>query len=228
MPAEKKKLRHTIPHTYKGSLCFKFIVWISIILIITLGAAALYAYKTQQNLLENSLRRKANALGQFIALISPEAIYSYNVTRLDRFVKQISNDVDVSFAQIRTIDGQPITTFLPEDIDSKMIDKWFYKNLTSSNQLRDLSSKPIILEFPIRDEKLILGWVFVGLDTSRIEQITRDAIFDLIQIYSLIVFFLGNIIFVIFKLQVLHPVYALSRGASRIAEGILDKDVPII
>jgi diguanylate cyclase (GGDEF)-like protein/PAS domain S-box-containing protein len=228
MPTEKEKLRHTIAHTYKGSLRFKFIVWISIILIITLSGAALYAYKSQQSFLESSLRSKANALGRFIALISPEAIYSYDVTRLDRFVQQISNDVDVSFAQIRTIDGQPLTTFLPEDIDPKTIDKWFYNNLISSKQLRDQVPKPTILEFAIRDEKLILGWVLIGLDTSRIEQITRDAIVDLIQIYSLIVVFLGSIIFVIFKLQVLNPVYALSRGASRIAEGVLDNNVPII
>ncbi|MES9993114.1 MAG: EAL domain-containing protein [Candidatus Thiodiazotropha sp.] len=213
--------------SFKGGLRFKFIIWISIVLIITLGGAASYDYKGHSRLLESNIRSKAEALGQFIALISPDAIHSYDVSRLDRFVKQITNDVDVSFAQIRSSNGTPITTYLPESIDAGMIDQWINQQV-SRQRLKGSDKQNIILEFAIRDDKNIMGSVLVGLDTSRIEQVTREAVVEQIVIYSLILLVLGSIIFVIFKMQVLHPVNALTRGAFRIAEGNLETDVPII
>ncbi|MCG8082157.1 MAG: hypothetical protein JAY73_14200, partial [Candidatus Thiodiazotropha taylori] len=87
---------------FNGRLRLRFLSWISIILVITLGGATYYIYNTQQTHLEYSLKNKAYAMGQFIALISPDAIYSYDVTTLDSFVEQISNDVDIRYAQIVT------------------------------------------------------------------------------------------------------------------------------
>jgi diguanylate cyclase (GGDEF)-like protein/PAS domain S-box-containing protein len=229
MPAEQAQFpTQTKEPVYKGSLRLKFIIWISITLVITLGGAAFYAYTTQQHLLEGSLRSKANAIGQFIALISPDAIHGYDITRLDRLVQQISNDVDVAFAQIRSFEGIPLTTFLPEDIGNDNIDRWLKQQHSPIQRTYGKPPHIIILEFAIQDNEQVLGWVLIGLDTSRIERITRDAIFNLLMIYCLIVLFLGSIIFVIFNMQVLHPVDVLTRGASRVAVGNLEKEVPII
>ncbi|MEL0586615.1 MAG: EAL domain-containing protein [Candidatus Thiodiazotropha sp. (ex. Lucinoma kazani)] len=219
--------QHKIPLIYRGSLRFRFIFWISIVLLFTLGGAALYIYNTQQDLLEGSLRSKANAIGRFIALISPDAIYAYDVTMLDRFVKQISSDIDVRFAQIRSFEGQPITTYLPDNVNAEQIDLWVKQRNTLFKQPDGITVKLITLEFAIRDNEEIMGWVLVGLDTSRMTLITRDVLVHLFSIYGAIVLFLGSIIFVIFKLQVLHPVGALTRGASRVADGIFDQEVPV-
>ncbi|MBT2998481.1 MAG: EAL domain-containing protein [Candidatus Thiodiazotropha sp. (ex Ctena orbiculata)] len=229
MPVEEdnKLKKSTQPH-YKGGLRFKFIFWISIVLILTLGGAAIYDYQSRRDVLESNLRSKANAIGRFIALISPDAIHSYDVSRLDRFVQQITNDPDVSFAQIRSFEGNPITTYLPEDIDTENIDTWISQQHSSNARLMGSDIENLVLEFAIKDDDEILGWVLVGLVTSRIEQVTREAVLELIIIYSVIVLALGSIIFVIFKMQVLHPVNALSQGASRVADGNLDADVPIV
>ncbi len=213
---------------FKGSLRFKFIIWISFSLIITLGGAALYVYQTQQQLHENNLRSKAGAIGRFIALISPGAIHSYDITRLDRIVQQIANDTDISFAQIRSLEGNPLTTYLPDDMDTGRIDKWIEQQRSSNEPPNENSMNIIILDFAIRDDNQIIGWLVLGLDTTRIKQDTRETVVELILIYCLIVLFLGSIIFVIFNLQVLHPVEVLTQGASRITNGNLEKDVPII
>ncbi|MEW8505462.1 MAG: EAL domain-containing protein [Candidatus Thiodiazotropha sp.] len=229
IPVEKEldRVKNTNPN-FKGGLRFKFIVWISIVLIITLGGAAVYEYAGKSQLLESNLRSKANALGKFIALISPDAIHSYDVSRLDRFVQQITNDADVSFAQIRSFGGQPITTYLPENIDAGIIDQRIKQQHLSAPRLMGPGTQHLVLEFAIKDDDKILGWLLVGLDRSRIQQVTREAVLELIIIYSLIVLSLGSTIFVIFNLQVLNPVNTLTQGASRIAEGNLEKDVPII
>ncbi|MFC1336909.1 MAG: PAS domain S-box protein [gamma proteobacterium symbiont of Clathrolucina costata] len=227
-PDDEHITKPRIPPVYKRSLRFKFIIWITITLVITLGGAALYVYKTQHDLLENSLRSKANAIGEFIALISPGAIYSYDISGLDRLVQKISNDVDVVFAQIRALEGHPVTTFIPDGVQPEQIEKWIRNQSKPTEAAYEQPAVPIILEYAIKDNDQVLGWVLIGLDTTRINRVTRDAVIDLILIYSLIVIFLGSVIFIIFRMQVLHPVDILTQGASRIAEGNLEKDVPII
>jgi diguanylate cyclase (GGDEF)-like protein/PAS domain S-box-containing protein len=213
---------------FKGRLRLKFIIWISTILIITFGGATYYIYSTQQQHLESSLKSKAYALGQFITLISPDALYSYDVTTLDSFVQQISYDVDVLFAQIRSAENHPITTFLPEKIDARKIDQYAAQSPGLTSFIQDHNSNLILLKFDIKDGDIILGRLMIGLDTTRIEIITRNATIKLIQIYSLIVVFLGSVIFIIFKFQVLNPVNALTKGATSVADGDFDGDVPIV
>ncbi|MES9833873.1 MAG: EAL domain-containing protein [Candidatus Thiodiazotropha sp. DIVDIV] len=198
------------------------------ILVITFSGATLYIYNTQQAHLKRSLTSKANALGQFITLISPDALYSYDVTTLDSFVKQISNDVDVRFAIILSENKQPITTIIPKDVNLVDLQQWVSSNQGSKLYSDETNADLITLKFEIRDEDIYLGWLIIGLDTSRIKVITRLASIKLIEIFSLIVVFLGSIIFIIFKLQVLNPVNALTGGATRVAAGNLDIDVPII
>ncbi|MEJ2426483.1 MAG: hypothetical protein P8101_18930, partial [Candidatus Thiodiazotropha sp.] len=113
---------HTI--NFFRSLRVRFIFWIVIVLLLTLGGAAYYVYSAQQTLLANSLQTKVEALGRFIALISPDAIYTFNITMLDRYVKQISEDEDVLFAQIRSPGGTPMTTYLPPGITREQVKRW--------------------------------------------------------------------------------------------------------
>ncbi|MEW8283424.1 MAG: EAL domain-containing protein [Candidatus Thiodiazotropha taylori] len=213
---------------FNGRLRLRFLSWISIILVITLGGATYYIYNTQQTHLEYSLKNKAYAMGQFIALISPDAIYSYDVTTLDSFVEQISNDVDIRYAQIVTPENVPITTYLPEDIDPNTIAKWISDNPGFVEFKSSRDTRSIALKFPINDGEINLGWLVIGLNTARIEYITQTATVFLIEIYTIIVLILGAVIFIVFKMQVLNPVNALTTGATRVADGQLDQDVPII
>ncbi|MCG8030003.1 MAG: EAL domain-containing protein [Candidatus Thiodiazotropha taylori] len=213
---------------FNGRLRLRFLSWISIILVITLGGATYYIYNTQQTHLEYSLKNKAYAMGQFIALISPDAIYSYDVTTLDSFVEQISNDVDIRYAQIVTPENVPITTYLPEDIDPNTIAKWISDNPGFVDFESSRDTRSIALKFPINDGEINLGWLVIGLNTARIEYITQTATVFLIEIYTIIVLILGAVIFIVFKMQVLNPVNALTTGATRVADGQLDQDVPII
>ncbi|MEJ2619260.1 MAG: HAMP domain-containing protein [Candidatus Thiodiazotropha sp.] len=229
MPSDpNRESTKTVNPTFSSRIRLKFLSWISIILIITLGGATLYIYNTQQTHLEYSLRNKAYAIGQFIALISPDAIYSYDVTTLDSFVQQISNEIDVRYAQIITTENIPITTYLPEGIDANEIANWVEKNPGQVLYQSTQENNSITLKFPINDGDIALGWLIIGLDTSRIEYITQTATAFLIEIYTLIVVILGGIIFIVFKLQILNPVNALTTGAKRIADGKFDQDVPIL
>lgn len=216
-----------IPFFTSGSLRFRFLFWITVVLLCTLGATALYVYKTQQSLLEKQLKSKIDAIGHFIALISPNAIYAFDITTLDRYVRQISSDQDVRFAQIRTLEGQPLTTYLPEQTHAEDIDKWIAQHKTAVETSIGMHAEIHVFEFPIYDGDDTLGWVAIGLDNRRTVEDTRRMVAELTIIFVLIVAALGALIFFIFKFQVLHPVGTLTRGASRVAEGEYDQPVPI-
>ena len=209
------------------SLRFRFLFWISVILLLTLGGAAYYVYTAQQALLADSLRSKADAIGRFIALISPEPIYTFDVTTLDRYMSQISDDTDVRFALIRSPDGLPMTTYLPPDVKPDQVGKWI-EQLDSNGTIEVDPADPVkTYSFSIVDNGTDLGRVVVGIDTSRIISKNRQVVFDLVKIFSAIVISLSVLIFIIFKLHVLIPVGALKNAAIRIADGNFAHQVPI-
>ncbi len=213
--------------TLYRSLRFRFLFWISVVLFLTLGGSAYYVYSVQQALLEKSLISKVDALGRFIAMISPEAIYTFDVTTLDRYISQISDDEDVRFAQILSADGSPMTTYLPAGIQPQQLDEWI-RRLDSADGGRPSPSDPITTcVFPITENGDKLGRVVIGMDTSRMIADTRHVVNDLMIIFGAIVLLLAGFIFTIFKLYVLNPVNALKNGAERVAEGDFTQQVSI-
>ncbi len=213
--------------TLLQSLRVRFLFSISIVLLITLGGAAYYVYNTQQVMLAESLRSKVDAIGHFIALISPEAIYTFDVTTLDRYMTQISDDADVRFAQIRSPDGLPMTTYLPAGTQPQQIDHWISRLDSAEASMPDKAEPVTTYAFPIIDNGENLGQVLVGLDATRMIQDTRHVLFELMEIFGAIVVSLGGLIFIIFKLHVLNPVDALKNGAVRIAKGDFNHQVTV-
>jgi diguanylate cyclase (GGDEF)-like protein/PAS domain S-box-containing protein len=226
-PEESMTYKRGIPLITSGSLRFRFLFWISVVLFCTLGATALYVYQTQQSLLEKQLNSKIDAIGHFIALISPSAIYAFDITTLDRYVRQISSDPDVRFAQIRTIDGQPLTTYLPEQTQSEDIDKWIAKHKTAIKSSKGIQAEIHVFEFPIYGGDNVLGWVEIGLNNMRTVENTRQMVTELTIIFALIVAALGALIYFIFEFQVLNPIGTLAQGASRVALREYDQPVPV-
>jgi diguanylate cyclase (GGDEF)-like protein/PAS domain S-box-containing protein len=209
------------------SLRLRFLFWVSIVLLTTLGATAYYVYNTQQTLLAKSVRSKVDTIGRFIALISPQAIYTFDITTLDRYMSQISNDTDVRFAQIRSPGGLPMTTYLPPDMQPQQLERWISQFNTTDKNNQNKTDPITIHVYPIIDNAENLGHVLVGLDTGRMIEDTRQAVLDLITIFALIVFSLGALIIIIFKLHVLNPLGVLKDGAMRIAEGDFTHQMPI-
>jgi len=222
-----KSQRRPKANALNRSLRFRFLFWISVVLLLTLGGAAYFVYTAQQALLADSVRSKIEAIGRFIALISPEAIYSFDVTTLDRYMSQISDDADVRFAQIRSLDGLPMTTYLPPGTPPQQLSRWIDRAVSPEAPPVDSTDPVTTYAFPIQANGEHLGQVLVGLDATRMIQDTRDVVVDLIKIFGAIVLALSGLIFIIFKLHVLNPVVALKNAAIRVAEGDFSHQVPV-
>lgn len=204
---------------YSPGLRFKFVTAVSLILLLTLGTAAWNSSRTEQQLLKKSLNEKGQALGKFIALISPEAIYAFDITTLDRFVQQISDEPEVLFAQIRTADKISMTTFLPAGLSSEKVQEYIDQPQNS----------PYInlLFFPITDDGKTLGEVVIAIDTSELQRVIQQKFIQQLLVYLAIIIFLAGVIFYVFRFNVLRPVKALMNGAHQVSQGDFDEPVTI-
>ena len=131
-------------------LRFKIIAALSLILIIILGLYAYYDTQKQKVLLQNNLENKALALGQFLSLISPSAIYAYDITALDSYIRQVSLDSEIAFALIRSPEGLLLNSYIPENTSFEQIDLIVKNN---PYEYIDIKTFPIIDQdsLPTRD-----------------------------------------------------------------------------
>ncbi len=200
-------------------LRFKFVSAISIVLVITLLSTALYLYQSQQKLLIEGLNDKANSLGNFITLISPKPIYSFDITTLDQYVERIASDVDINFAMIRNKDGIAMTTASPNGLSLQQIEKL----IESNKDFRHLD----IYKFPIKDGADLLGELIIAVDRSRLLNLNNENLLNLLIIDLAIIIFLATIIFIIFHISVLRPIKNLMRAANLASKGNLNIRAPV-
>lgn len=202
-----------------SGLRFKFVIAITTLLVITLISSALYLYQTQQKLLIEGLDEKANSLGNFIALISPRSIYSFDITTLDQYVERIASDVDISFALIKNSDGMAMTTASPRGLSFNQMEHLIDAR---ENQL-NLS----IYRFPIKDGVNLLGELIIAVDYSRLLNVNNKNLFNLLIIDLFIILFLASIIFIIFHINVLRPIKHLMNASNLVSRGDLNIRAPI-
>ncbi|MBF0256449.1 MAG: EAL domain-containing protein [Gammaproteobacteria bacterium] len=193
-------------------LRFKFVLAISLLLILTLGAAAFHFTRTQERLLLDHLVQRAQAIGRLVALISPPSIYAFDIISLDRFASQASEDGDILFAQIRNHSNRPMTSFRPKGMSLGQVQGLIDNPDLAAQGLR-------LLRFPIVDQGDELGQVLVMLDYSRVHRLIRANLQEQLLIYVGIILFLAGLIFFIFHRYVLRPVSALLEGVNQVSQG---------
>jgi diguanylate cyclase (GGDEF)-like protein/PAS domain S-box-containing protein len=203
-------------------LRFRFLLAISTLLLITLGPTAFYFSEVHKQQLLTNLEERINSLGNFTALVSPEALYAFDITTLDRYIEQISNESGVKFAVFVDSSNQPLTTNISDQSSFENVNIW----LSNKHQQADKSFN--LMEFPILADEEKIAKLIVMLDYTEVDnKIKKDLINQLI-LYVGIILFLGFIIYIIFRNTVLFPVEQLMRGANKLSEGDYTRQLNII
>lgn len=201
------------------SLRTKFVLAVSLLLLLTLGATAMHQSVAEQRLLKEGQIAKARALGEFVALSSPGVIYAFDITTLDRFVQQIMGNPDVIAAVIRNADGMTMTTQPRNGFPATELNE-----LLSGDTLTDELS---VMHFPIRDEGVDLGELIIVLDHTRLYRLIQTNLWRQLAIYLGIILFLDLVLFFIFRVNVLSPLNLFMQGANRIGRGDFRRPVPV-
>jgi signal transduction histidine kinase/CheY-like chemotaxis protein/HPt (histidine-containing phosphotransfer) domain-containing protein len=214
----------------RTSLGTKFIVLTVLILAVTLSITAFLNVRSQNKLLVEYLSSKGTMLGEFTASISSEAIFSYDFFTLDDYMRQITKQEDVVYGVIVSPKQANLTSYL--DKRDPYIKEATIGTATSDNILQIISevnthSDIIPMSFPIFADQGRIGQVLIGLTTKRINQLAQNALYEQLLVNGAIIIFLSICLYVVFRVEALHPIKKLICSSERIAQGDLEHHVTI-
>ncbi len=213
----------------KVSLGAKFILMMICILSITMGLSAYFSYVDNKREAHKDLLKQAKANSQFLARVSQEAILSSDYITLDNYTASMSLVEDIAYGVILSVDGLPASYFLnyknkyveaaAEDIESRGV-------LNVVSQVRQ-SENISHATFPVIFENKKIAEIVIGVDHTRLYTLAKKDVIKQLQTNAFIILILSLFIFIIFKYNTLKPVRELIKGAERITDGNLDKEVTV-
>ncbi|ANG64492.1 hypothetical protein A8C75_19795 [Marinobacterium aestuarii] len=216
-------------------LASRFILIVSGILSVTLALNAYYFIHSQNQLLEQQLNERGRVLGHLIALISPEAMLSFDFLTLNEYAREVSRQRDVVYGVIVNAKGTPLTSFFNRQ-DPRVLDALQALDLDLetapltppktaqlvtrlSSSLYDL----LPMEFPISHGDRPLGQLKVGISREQLHSQTQRQLLIQSSIYGLIILFLCSAIFWVFRYNVMGPVNRLMAASRNVGLGELEE-----
>jgi len=212
----------------------KFVLLVSTILALTLGAMTVYRVNVQDAQLQEHLKEEGTILGRFVALISPEAILAYDFEALNSYVREGTRGQDVVYAVILDPSDANLTSYL--DTKDPLIQAAM--QAVGSTDLKGANFKKIVkqlqqaadvihLEFPVERGGKPIARVLVGLSKQRLEAEARAAAWQQSGLNGLIIVFLSVSLYFVFRHHALRPIRALTHGSERVASGDLATPVEL-
>ncbi len=224
---QRIKPRRRFGHMGLGA---KFVLLTVGILAITMAVTAAINYRTQSSLLERHLNTKARMLGRFVALISPEAILSYDFATLNNYMKEITRQDEVVYAVLRSANDAVLSVSI-DPTDARVLALGKQSTATIGQTLELVSSlrqanDVVRMEFPIEFQNNHLGKLTIAVSQSEIHTDSQRVLVEQLLQNAAIILVLSFCIYGVFSLNVLRPIRALMQGAERVAGGQLDEPVP--
>lgn len=219
---------------WKSSLGWKFIFLVAVILSVTMGISAFINYHTQTELHTQHIKSKGQTLGQFVASISPQAIYTNDFLTLNDYVREMSRQQDIVYTIILDKNGKPLTDFLniKNPAIAASIKTLGIKSVSVENALNIVNHANnnhdvIALKYPIMFARERLGSVTIGLSNLPIKELTRGELSRQFIGSVSIIIVLSICIFIVFRYSALRSIRQLFQGSQRIARGDLDHQITV-
>jgi len=213
----------------KISLGVKFISMMVIILSLTMGISAYLTYIDNKKSALDALLNQAKSNSQFLAKVSQEAILSKDYITLNNYTSSISLVGDIIYGVILSKNGLPLSYFINNENEyvSRVVNK--NDDVKILNVLSKLNRNENISRatFPVMFSNEKIAEIVIGIDHSRLFSLAKKDLINQLKINASIIFILSIFIFIIFKYNALEPLRELIKGAERIADGDLGKDVTV-
>lgn len=194
-----------------------------VILAVTMGVATFFSAQAQREQLIDSLVARGEALGNFVALISPPVILSYDFEGLTDLVREVNREEDIVFAILIASNGISLTNYV--DYDKPIV----AETTASSSSMDLLQVTQSILEredvigmqFPVLFQQDNIGTLSLGLSRANIDRIYRQTLLQLSLTYLAIILFLSVFIYLAFRYIVMRRIDRLNKGLQHVAAGNL-------
>lgn len=215
--------------SWHRSLGLKFTL---VVVLIVSSTTALITYITLHRLnsqLVSQLEEKVSSMGHYIALVIPEDILAYDFQSLNNYMREISNEKDIVYGIVYSIDGHPMTTYLPKD-DSYVINAIKQAgNSEFENIVRRLQNNPEIhhRQFQVNFNDKQYATLQLGTTQKFIKALSVETLELHILSACIVILLFSLAIYVVFKAQVLKPIKMFINAFKELGDGNVDKSISI-
>jgi PAS domain S-box-containing protein len=207
----------------------KFALLIGVALACTLGVRAVHMAREQRDVFYQHLVESSEGLGRFVATISPEAILGFDFETLDAHVREISRNHEVLYAAVFDSNGNNLTSYL--DYDRPLIKAVALRetapDLPRVIDALNAQDGVVAVAFPVNHGDEVIGSVRLGLDTGQISALAHQIMLRHLLVDGATILVLSLCIYVVFRMQALRPIRALTEASSRVSGGTLDVPVRV-
>lgn len=202
----------------------KFVLLVGGILAVTMSVDAHHNFRLQQRALQQGLAAKTEQIGQFVALVSHEAMLALDFATLDTYMREITRQEDNVYAVLRSANGMVLSAHAPRGDSEGSQRRDPNKAMPTVERLK---AQPGILkfQFPIRFAERDLGHIEIGVSPARVEALARANLMKELLENLFIILILAACIYFVFRQHALRPIQHLITGANRAAGGDLDQPV---
>ena len=211
-------LQHRLGH--------RFAVILTVVLAVTMGASAYVSYNNERALLRTHLGEQVQAIGNFVALITPQALLSYDYQTAEIYVREIARQQDVVLATLLDARGRPLLhAFNPARAEAALSPD--ARAASVATALKSMRANTGLWRFPIHFQRETLGTIVIVMDYTRMESLAIESLWRELAEAAVIIALLFFCVYLVFRQHALRPLQALMAGAERVARGELGKPVPV-
>jgi len=199
------------------------------ILLVAMITNAYMQFRDEVSTMEQVLKVRAQSLGQMLASVSIDALIDYDVSKLNKYTQDVTNQAQVVHAVIVDTRGESLTTYLDlndvyiqdtldtlNDVDSALI----------VNELEKIAEL-VSYKVPVMYQDVMLARAIVVLDNSEYVAASVAKFQEKVLSTLLIGLFVGMGIYFVFSRYILRPIMSLSAGVNRIANSIFGDEIKV-
>lgn len=204
------------------SLRFKFGALILLILVAVSALSLSSLIRSQERALLDNLQAQTDALGRFVALVAPEAIFAHDFVTLDHYMEEISASPDIVYAYIAAPNGAPMTSFVNPK-NPRLKSRQAAKPEPITSLAKRVSAMPGLVTsvFRITFDGRVIARLTVAASRDGVDARVNAMIRSMAIYFAIVVAVLLGAIFVAFHSMILAPLKSLGEAAMRVSRGNL-------
>jgi len=213
----------------KNSLSAKFNIMVIMILLVTMSVVTIIDINSQYKIFLSNIETKTQTLGNFLSLISAEAIFSYDFDSMDDYMQEINQQEDIVFGIMLARNGSNLTSYLDKnnpyvkqamssDVNEDILS--IIKKITQRNDVTQLS-------FDVTRGSREAGTILLGYSHERADQFFTTTLVKTFFENMAIILFVSVCLWLGFRNMAMKPLFRLRDALDRVASGDLTREVEV-
>lgn len=185
-----------------------------------MSAIAVLQYSNETRIINKSLHARAQSVGDLLALVSIEALLTFDDVTLDGYAEFVSKQEDIVFAAVVNEENIPLTHYLDRESPyiKPLINKKSGVNIKPVLDVLLMDTNVLFYKTPVMFENKLLAYAWVGLDRLPYNEESQNTLFKIMLVTLSFGLFVGSAIYFLFKFKIFSPIEVLMKGTKNLTD----------